>query len=186
MRPAILSLFSALLLVSLPQPGSTMAAEPPSCTASRSENLLPNLIGPMVGASPVWMVDGGDLLDSRFAWGPWQTAVYSRKTLWVVARPSAGLRIEGRRLDASGTLRFHRQPDPIGDALVVPDPARESVIPGGASVGVMRAYAFIPSSVIYPSAGCWEFTVRVGGQDARIVRDMRTAPGAAIRVDAER
>jgi hypothetical protein len=125
----------------------------------------------MVGARPTWMVDGA-------TWRGDEPV----KTLWVLVRTSEQVRIEGRRLDARGRVKIRGGDDPRKrDALVIANPARQSVMPGGASPDVMRAYAFLTSHVFYPSPGCWEFTVRIGQQDYRIVRNLEPAPGFEAR-----
>jgi len=47
------------------------------------------------------------------------------------------------------------------------------MIPGGATREIMSKYAFIGSSVFYPSPGCWELTATLGDEDVRIVRDLK-------------
>jgi hypothetical protein len=81
--------------------------------------------------------------------------------------------ISGHRLDGPGILKLRRGNDPPSTDLIVADPARESVIPGGASPQLMRKYAFLPSHVFYPGPGCWEFQVHQGEQDVRIVRELK-------------
>jgi hypothetical protein len=142
---------------------------PTSCQASPTQDLLPEVIAPMTGASPVWLVDGGD--GDRFGW----VRDEARKTLWVLLRTSQEMRISGRRLDAPGvlTLTIDGVDSRPTDMVVIPDPGRRSVIPGGASPEIMRTYAFIPSLVFYPSPGCWEFTIHLGDAEYRIVRDLK-------------
>ena len=145
---------------------------PAGCVATPAVNVL-SVVGPMVGTDPVWIVDG----HSMDIGGP-------SKTLWVVARTVDGpLRVTGRRLDGDGDLRFqdgyHR---PITRELVFENPAQQSVRPGGASAEIMRAYAFLPSYVIYPTAGCWEFTARLGSKEARFTIDLTTPPPPRYQV----
>jgi hypothetical protein len=144
---------------------AAIARQEHSCRPSPTENLL-RVVGPMQGAVPVWLVDGSE---------PWQNSG-AVKTIWVLLRTSDELRIEGRRLDGPGVLQLRRGADPPADVLVVENPGRQSVIPGGAPRGVMEIFAFFPSHVFYPTPGCWEFRVRLGQQEARIVRDLRPAP----------
>ena len=59
--------------------------------------------------------------------------------------------------------------------LVITNPARQSAIPGGAPAAVLRDYVFLPSTVFYPSPGCWEFTIRIGEDEVHIVRDLKPA-----------
>jgi hypothetical protein len=119
----------------------------------------------MVGARPVWLVDGS---------ATWRSGE-PVKTLWVLLRTSEDVRIRGRRLDVPGALTLRRADDPPADMLVIANPARQSVIPGGASAEIVRDYVFLPSHVFYPSPGCWEFTVRIGAEEVHIVRHLKRA-----------
>jgi hypothetical protein len=134
------------------------------CQARPAEDRLPKVIAPMFGADPAWMVDG---------LRHWSGGDLPVKTIWVLKRTSQPVRIEGRRLDAPGRVTFRESSGPISDVLAIPDPARASVTPGGATPEVMRTYAFVMSEVFYPTPGCWEFPVHVGGKVARIVRDVK-------------
>jgi len=143
------------------------AAEPSSpCQQSPTQDLLPEVVAPMVGVRPVWMVGGSA------TWGNGEPI----KTLWVLLRTSETVRIRGRRLDGPGVVKLRTGDDPPTDTLVIPNRARQSATPGGASPVNKRAYVFLPSHVFYPSPGCWEFTVRIGDEEVRIVRDLN--PGA--------
>ena len=138
-----------------------------SCNQSPAENLLPSVVGPMAGSRPAWFVDG-DLF--------WEHAEHPVKTLWVIARTSAVVRIGGKRVDGPGTVKFRLgQDEPFHADLVIADPSAASAVPGGASPQVMRAYSFIPSHVLYSSPGCWEFTVQVGSDEVRLVREIKPA-----------
>lgn len=138
------------------------------CSESPRENLL-NVIAPMAGANPVWMVDS--------AYGIWQGGDKPVKTAWVVARGRAGdLRVTGRRLDGEGRTRFKKGVDaPVMEELIISNAHRGGVIPGGASSEIIREYAFHPSYVIYPSPGCWELVARAGGDEVRIIINMKDA-----------
>lgn len=135
-----------------------------SCEQTPAENLLPSVIGPMAGSRPAWFVDG-DLF--------WEHAAHPVKTLWVFSRSSAPVRISGHRIDGPGTAKFRIGQDEPTAEFVIADPRVASVIPGGASADVMRAYSFIPSHVFYSSPGCWEFVVQVGSDEIRLVREIK-------------
>lgn len=150
----------SFIALAIPQTAAQLA-----CVESGIENRLPEVVGPMVGASPAWMVDGG----VAFRGAPEPV-----KTLWVVRRTSETLRISGRRLDGPGNVLMRQAQATPADVLLIGDPARASVIPGGAPAAVMREYAFLPSHVFYPSAGCWEFTIESASSTARIVRQVKT------------
>lgn len=135
-----------------------------SCAPTATETRL-SVVGAMAGSPPVWLVDGSS--------GHWNKGPV--KTLWVLSRDVAGsLRIEGRRLDGPGFVAFQDGLDGTPtNVLVIPDPSRRSVRPGGASAEVMRSYAFIPMYDIYPSAGCWELTARLDATEVRIVLELK-------------
>ena len=96
------------------------------------------------------------------------------KTLWVLRRTSSSVRITGRRLDAPGSAKLRYGGSDTSDTMFVANPSTETVIPGGASSTVMRSYVFLPSQVVYPSPGCWEFTVQIAQEMFRIVRRIRS------------
>ena len=158
----------ALLVTSGAAPASVVALnQAVTCEQTPSQDLLPDVVGPLSGSSPAWLVSGNEAQR-------WEGSTGPVKTLWVFARTARDVRVVGRRREGSGALFFQRDlSEPKGNTLVIPNPARMSVIPGGASPDVMRAYAFIPSYVFYPSPGCWEFLVRVGGDEVRIVREVK-------------
>lgn len=130
-----------------------------SCNESPKHNLLSTIVGPMMGNTPAWMVDDG----SGWSRGPF-------KTLWVLVRNSYQVRISGHQLDGQGIAMLSRGDGSPTDMLIVTDPTKESVTPGGASRDIMDAYVFLPSQVRYPNPGCWEFTIRTGEQVSHVVR----------------
>jgi ubiquinone/menaquinone biosynthesis C-methylase UbiE len=147
--------------------GTRPGAQSGDCHQSPSQDSLPGIVGPMLGVRPAWLVDGS---------GTWRDGG-AVKTLWVLLRTSKEVRITGRRLDGPGVVTLRREADPPVDMLVIADPGRQSAIPGGATPEVMRTYSFLPSHVFYPTPGCWEFTVRIGEDEVRIVRDLKPAAG---------
>jgi hypothetical protein len=135
-----------------------------TCRESPTTDSLPSVVAPMTGKAPVWIVDGR---------APWSGADYPTKTLWVFSRAAKNVRIEGRRLDGGESVKLRTGDDAPSQAMVISDPAAWSVVPGGASSAVMKTYAFIPSHVFYPSPGCYEFTIRIGDRQERIVREIK-------------
>jgi hypothetical protein len=117
----------------------------------------------MTGKSPAWIVDGSG--------GAWSGAHEVVKTLWIFSRESAnGVRIQGRQLDGSERLRFQRGKDEaISDELALPDASKTSVVPGGATPEIMKSYVFVPSYVLYPTRGCWQFDISIGGNNHQII-----------------
>jgi hypothetical protein len=80
----------------------------------------------------------------------------------VLARTTQTVRIEGRRLDGPGTLKFRKRlNDPITDVLVLENPAAASVIPAGATPEVMKAYSSFPRecSIQARGAGTTQFAL---------------------------
>lgn len=166
---SLLAILLGTSVLSAVAPGSSgQSAGSRSCVPTPPESLLPaNVLGPMTGKSPVWVVDGSA--------GVWQGADEPVKTLWVFFRESAkSVRIRGRQLDGSGRPRFRSGIDePISDALTITDPSETSVVPGGATAEVMKMYAFVPTYVFYPSPGCWQFDIGIGDNEFHIVVALR-------------
>jgi hypothetical protein len=134
---------------------------PPGCDAAPIEDRLPSVIAPMAGHDPVWIVGQPRWSDE------WD------KSVLVLARKALGpLTARARLVDGSAIAHF-RHDDATVDVLSISDPARRSVTPGGASADIMRSYAFIMMSVQYPARGCWEFSVTLGPETVRIIRDLR-------------
>lgn len=145
------------LVVLWSSPASRLA-----CTADAREDLLPGVIAPMLGRSPVWLVDGTN--------GRWFGSA-GVKSIWVLeGKPQATLTVTGKRVDGIGTVEFQTKPSgPSTTELVIMQPGKQSMIPGGASAAVMEKYAFVSSYISYPAAGCWELTAEVGGTIRKIV-----------------
>jgi hypothetical protein len=135
------------------------------CESSPTQHLLPNVIAPMTGVSPVWLVDGS---------ATWPGDLEPLKTVWVLRRTSDPVRISGHRMDAPGTAKLRYGSDTPSDNFFVANPTNHSVMPGGAPPAVMRSFVFLTSHVFYPSPGCWLFTVHIGQQEFRIVRELKT------------
>jgi hypothetical protein len=136
----------------------------PPCVPSRTEQLLPELVGPATGGDPVWLVDGSN---DHFDAGP-------IKTLWIF-KTRARVRIRGHELATGAATRFqHHGPEsPISSEMVIEDPSRESVIPGGATRDVLTVYAFTPSYVFYPHRGCYQFDADVDGGTRHITIELK-------------
>lgn len=112
--------FVSVLFSGVPSPPSRLPASDTSlsCQETPAENLLPSVVGPMAGSRPAWFVDGGDYI--------WEHAEHAVKTLWVVSRTSAPVRITGNRLDGPGTAKFRRgQDEPMEAEFVIADPRAE-------------------------------------------------------------
>jgi hypothetical protein len=133
------------------------------CDATPPDTRLP-VVAPMFGSDPVWMVDAGLTIGDT-----------PNKTIWVVSRAVSGtLTVSGRRLDGPGVPLFQSvYGEPLTNVLVVDNPPRKTMIPGGASREIMASYSFVHGNVVYPSAGCWEFTATIGERVVRIVRELK-------------
>ena len=143
------------------------APSPTVCPVSEVQTLLPGLIGPARG-SGAWLVDGAD--------GRWEWAQnLPTKTLWILPTTRERVVIRGHELNSGATTRFQAGgPDsPITDAMVVDDPWRASVIPGGATWDLKSQYLFLPSQVYYPSVGCYEFDITVGTEHRAITHELK-------------
>jgi hypothetical protein len=137
------------------------------CPVSPIEDPYPGIIGPITGQHPAWLIDGSNRR--------WSNAEERTKTLWVFSQMASGpLHIEGRRLDGDGTTRF--QDGGVAgmpkNALEIED-WRRRAWPGNATPDVRRDYAFVPNYVIYPSPGCWQFTVRIGADETQITIEVK-------------
>jgi hypothetical protein len=163
-RSFAVALLVGLVVLGFSSAGPTAFIDTPSCQPAPVQDLLPDVVAPLVGSSPAWLVDGP---------ATWTSATEPVKTLWMLQRSSEPVSISGHRLDAPGSLKLRRGDDPPTTELVVANPAPESAIPGGARPEILRAYAFLPSHVFYPSPGCWEFRVHQGGYDVNIVRELK-------------
>jgi hypothetical protein len=144
--------------------GTLLAA---SCPESPMENPYPGVLSPMIGHHPAWLVDGSNRR--------WSSAEERIKTLWVLSAKGRGaLHITGRRLDGDGEAQFQNGMDATPQRTFdIGDRRRNTVTPGGATPEIMATYAFIPSYVIYPSRGCWQFIVRIGADDTRITIEIK-------------
>jgi hypothetical protein len=142
---------------------SVATAQSPVCEQSPIENRWPEVIAPMLGQSPAWLVDGAA------TWVKDDPV----KTIWVILRRPGQVRITGHRTDGVAAAKFIREwGDPPSNELVIENPNVRRIIPHGASAEVLRQYLFFGSNVIYGSPGCWEFDVVVGDQTSRIVKNV--------------
>ena len=115
-----------------PAEGLLAHSDQPACVASPRLDLLPEVIAPAAGQSPMWLVDGGG--------GVWQGPGMPIKSVWILDRRASGpLRVTGRQLPGSQSLTFREGMDgPITSSLVIETPLAHSMTPGGASAEVMR------------------------------------------------
>jgi len=120
------------------------------CAVTPTEPLLPRLVGDAAGADPAWVVSGNQF-DSRGV-----------KTLWIF-KTRNGVRVTGRDIATGATVRFRRGglDGRVQNEMVIDNPRRESVLPGGASWELLDTYAFITSAVLYPDPGCYQFDVTI-------------------------
>jgi hypothetical protein len=137
------------------------------CALSPLQDFLPGLVGPARGVGP-WLVDGSD---GRWAWA----RDTPTKSLWILKTTRERTVIRGHEVNSGSTTRFqHGGPDsPITDAMVVDDPWRDSVIPGGATWDLKNQYLFLTSQVYYPASGCYEFDVAVGARHGTITVEIK-------------
>lgn len=108
------------------------------------QDLLPEVVPPMVGMRPVWLVDRIGALEQR------------RAALWVLLRTSEEVRIGGRRLDGPGALTLRRGDNPLVDTLVIAHPAKQSVTPRQRVAERHASLCLSTVSRVLSSPGCWE------------------------------
>jgi hypothetical protein len=134
----------------------------PPCAPTATEPLLPDLVGPAAGVDPVWLVDGGHSPET------------ATKTLWIF-KTHTPVRVRGHELGRGLPTRFQHQGlnGPISDEMVIEDPRRESVLPGGGSHALLDVYAFIPSYVFYPQRGCYRFEIDLNGDTRQITVEIK-------------
>lgn len=151
---------SLLVLAACANPDQQQAFE---CPTTPLEDRLPTVIAPMAGSEPIWLVDA--------SFGHWLAEEKRVTVIWVLSRPVGDqLVVRGRRLDEPIALQFQDPTDEKPtERLVIPNPGKRSVIPGGSTREILGQYAFVMTHVIYPSPGCWEITARLGDDERRIV-----------------
>ncbi len=144
-----------------------VAATNGPCSPSPLQELLPGLVGTVRGVGP-WLVDGSE---GRRGWGP----NAPMKTLWILRTTRDRVAITGHELQTGSKTRFQAgDPDsPITDVMVIDDPWRSSVIPGGATWDLKNQYLFLPSQVYYPSPGCFVFDVAAGTSHGTITLEIK-------------
>lgn len=147
-----------------------------TCDATPYQRLLPEVVAPMAGQSPIWLVTGASPGS-----GLWIQSECGVKTLWVVARGVEGhLTVQGKRLDGPGDVTFRTSQAEQSSVLIIPAAALDrGVRPDGASPEILERYAFWPSLVFYTSVGCWELTARIGDQQVRIVQNLTASVDTA-------
>src|SRR5262245_35104706 len=143
---------------------SSARCSPVPCSPSPMQTLP--VIGQARGVGP-WLVNGSE---GRRA----SRAEHPTKTLWIFKTTSDRVVIRGQHLHTGATTKFQvGGPDsPLTDVMVVEDPWKSSVIPGGATWEIKNQYLFIPSQVYYPSPGCFTFDVTVGTAHGTIVLEI--------------
>jgi hypothetical protein len=143
--------------------GTLVAARP----VSPVEDFLREFVAPMTGQALAWLIDTSA--------GRWESPEARIKTLWVLSKKASGpLHIEGRRLDGEGFARFQDggvEGTPK-NALDIDKPWNRAW-PGNATPELRHDYAFVPNYVIFPSRGCWQFTVRLGEDETRITIEVK-------------
>ena len=145
------------------------SAQSPVCEQSPIEDRWPEVMAPMLGQSPAWLVDGAA------TWVKDEPV----KTLWVIRRRTGQVRITGHRTDGVAAAKFIREwGDPLSNELVIENPDVRRIIPYGLSPEVLRQYLPFGAYVVYDSPGCWEFDGVVGGQTSRIVKNVLPRHGA--------
>ena len=151
--------------VSLFSSTDLLSAQPQDCAATPVEDLLPGVIAPMAGETPIWVVDG--------SFGHWRGPKEAIKTAWVVDRDlREDVLVEGRRLNTGVRVRFMRRDRTVGESLRLEFTDRPTIIPGGATAEQVRRFAFFSSQAYYSAPGCWELIASAGEDTVRVVLDL--------------
>ena len=166
----LLATLASLLLA----PPSTEQSETPdaTCPVTPLEDRLPSIIPPMAGYHPVWLVDGSA--------GTWPGSDARVKSLWVFSRDVSGdLVLRGQKRDGSGVLRFQYgvEASATTEFFLADATDHVRVVPGGATKAIRERYTFLAMYLIYPEAGCWEITARLGAEEVRIVVEVQAKAG---------
>ncbi len=158
----LVSLLTVALLI--PAGNAEPIAES-SCPATPKLEVVA-AIAPAAGDYPVWVVDG--------SYGHWRGPEAPVKTAWILARDNPGdLTVVARRLGGNGRALFKSSVTAdLSDRLVIANADTQQMIPGGIEPDALRKFSFRSSAVLYPSAGCWEFQVRYGKIESRIVIEL--------------
>src|SRR4051812_21971669 len=92
-----------------------------ACAVTPTQAPLPHIVGDVRGAEPVWMSTGDGYQPNGF------------KTLWVF-KTRLPVHVRGHEITTGAITRFQRGglDGPITTEMVVDNPRRETVIPGGA------------------------------------------------------
>ncbi len=158
----LVSLLTVALLI--PAGNAEPIAES-SCPATPKLEVVA-AIASAAGDYPVWVVDG--------SYGHWRGPEAPVKTAWILARDNPGdLTVVARRLGGNGRALFKSSVTAdLSDRLVIANADTKQMIPGGIEPDALRKFSFRSSAVLYPSAGCWEFQVRYGKIESRIVIEL--------------
>ena len=158
----LVSLLTVALLISA---GNAEPIAESSCPATPKLEVVA-AIAPAAGDYPVWVVDG--------SYGHWRGPEAPVKTAWILARDNPGdLTVVARRLGGNGRALFKSSVTAdLSDRLVIANADTQQMIPGGIEPDALRKFSFRSSAVLFPSAGCWEFQVRYGKIESRIVIEL--------------
>ena len=162
----LVSLFATTLLISA---GNKESVATSSCPVTPKIEIV-SVMAPAAGDYPVWVVDG--------SYGHWRGSETPVKTAWILARDNPGdLTVLARKRggEERALFRLNLNAD-VSEQLFIADADTLQIIPGGIKPDALRRYSFRPSAVIYPSAGCWEFEVRYGKIESRIVVELTDQP----------
>ena len=121
-----------------------------------------DLIAPMAGETPLWLVT---------AFGPWSSPDAPQNLYWVVQRDHSGdLVVTGHRIEGPGRARFKAGVEaPVSDQLVIPNAQSHAMIPGGATSEVLSRYSFRGGYAFFSVPGCWELAATLGEVERRFV-----------------
>ena len=142
---------------------------PPSCPISQPARIHPLGVNIGIGGPLFWMLAapvepfGGGFTESG-----------ALKTVWIVTGDFTGeVKISGKRLDGPGRIVFplyERDPNfyeqlGAGTYEMRWDRTELTLVPPHGEVGQDHR-----TEILYPSAGCWQFTAEIGTEKVQIVR----------------
>ncbi|MEX1255348.1 MAG: hypothetical protein WEE64_13500 [Dehalococcoidia bacterium] len=129
---------------------------PPSdCPVSTFEVIRPDGLSG-IGSNPFWMVG--------YPVQPLEPEPRSKR-IWIIADGVVGeVTLTGKNLDGPGTITFPSYERDASFSEETPDKTALVLMPPH---GIEEDHR---TAIVYPSAGCWEFTAELGGETARIVQ----------------
>ncbi len=165
------SLLAVMLLLAAAAGTATGAgAVQPPCPTGKPVSLVRG-VGPVLGASPIWVTPG------RFPI-KWDGPNYPVQLLWVIDANARGqIVLTGKKRDSKVVARFTKFGDTLGErrARWILDPL--GYTPKQVAQADLRRYGFDLIYAWFAEPGCYEIQARVGRQQATIYLEVPEATG---------